>query len=127
MDTAGAELVPQQAFDFRVIDALDLVRRIEVGDSSRRRDQSEAVAVERELGFTAAGVLDRDLMRIVDAIRARHAGRRFDAIIRRLFGAAFEVKEGGGEGFRGYGDIQRHDRAPSRLGSLGGGVGLSAS
>ncbi len=98
-DAAGAQFVVQQALDFRVVDALDLFGRIEIGDRGRRLDQREAVAVEREVGFTAARVLDRDLVRIVDAVPARHAGRRFDAVGGRLFGAAFQVMERRGEGF----------------------------
>jgi hypothetical protein len=87
-DAAGAQFVAQQALNFRVVDAFDLVGRIEIADRGRRVDQGEAIAVERELRFTAARVLDRDGLRIVDAVPARHARRRLDAVRRRSLGAA---------------------------------------
>src|ERR1700730_14864479 len=117
-DAAGAQFVAQQALDFWVVDALDLLGRIEIGDPGRRLDQGEAVAVERELRLTAARVLDRDVARIVDAVPARHAGRRLDAVRGRLLGAALQVMECRGQGFRGYGDIERHDWTPPMLNSL---------
>src|SRR3954447_17010214 len=49
-DAAGAQRIAHQALDFRVVDALDLVGRIEVCHRGRRLDEGEAVAVERELG-----------------------------------------------------------------------------
>src|SRR5689334_10193726 len=117
-DTASAQLIAHQALDFRVVDALDLLRRIEIRDRGWRLDQGEAVAVERELRFRAARVLDCDVVRIVGAVPTRHAGRRLDAVPGGLFGAAFEVMERRGEGFRGYSDIERHDWTPPMLNSL---------
>jgi hypothetical protein len=125
-NAAGAQFVAHQALDLRVVDALDLLGRIEIADRGRCLDERETVAVERELRFTAARVLDRDVVRIVGAVPARHAGRRLDAVRGRLFGAAFQVMEGRGEGFRGHGDIERHDWTPPMLSSLCGGRQISA-
>src|SRR5207247_8031181 len=65
--------------------------------------------------------------RIVEAVPARHARRRLDAVRSRLFGAAFQVMERRGEGCRGYSDIQRHSWTPPMLGSLSVAFSLSAS
>src|SRR5439155_2571537 len=105
-DAAGAQLVAHQALDFRVVDALDLLGRIEVGDRGRRLDQGEAVAVERELGFTAARIFDRDVARVVDAVPARHAGRRVDAVARGLFRATLQVMKRRGKVSWSYGNIE---------------------
>src|ERR1700719_1254987 len=121
-NAAGAQLVAHQALDLRVVDALDLLGRIEVGDRGRRLDQGEAVAVERELGFTAARVLNLDIVRVVDAVPARNARRRLDTVRGRLFGAAFQVMERRGQGCRGYSDIERHDWTPPMLSLLCGGL-----
>src|SRR5208282_2104585 len=118
-DAAGAQFGAQQALDLRVVDAPDLLGIVEIGDRGRRLDQRKAVAVERELRFTAARVLDRDVLRIVGAVPARHAGRRLDAVRGRLFAAAFEVMKRGGQAFWGYGDIERHDWAPLMLSKPG--------
>jgi len=70
----------------------------------------KAIAVNRELGFATARVLDRHLARIIYAIPGRHAGRRLSDIPRRLFRAALEVMECRCDGLRRYGDIERHAR-----------------
>src|SRR4051812_46499378 len=108
-DAAGAEPVLQQLLDFRIVDALDLVGLVKVGDRGRSLDQLKSVAVEGELGLAAAGVLDRDLMRIVLAVPARYASGRVGPVARRLFGAAFQVMERRGQRLGGKGHIQRHD------------------
>src|SRR3954463_4701966 len=47
---------------------------------------------------------------VVEAVPARHAWRRLDAVGGRLLGTAFQVMKRRGDGIRGYGDIERHDR-----------------
>src|SRR5882724_7984864 len=92
-DTARAQPVAHQALDLRVVDPLDLLRRIEIANRGWRLDQGEAVAVERELGFAAARVLDPYIARIVEAVPDRHTRRWLDPIIGRLFGTVLEVME----------------------------------
>jgi hypothetical protein len=85
-DAAGAEPVPQQLLDLGIVDALDLIRVVKVGDCGRCSDQLKSVAVEGELGLAAAGVLDPDLMWIVLAVPARYARGRVGPVARRASG-----------------------------------------
>ena len=102
----------QQALDLGVVDPLDLSSGVEVADRGRRLDQRETVAVEGELRLMATRVLDPDVVRIIDAVPARHAGRRLGDIARGFFFAALQVVQSRGDGSGGRHDVEWHRLAP---------------
>ena len=68
-----------------------LHRIVKIGDRRRRLHKGEAIAVERELGLAAAGVLDTRLACFVDTVRLQHARKWFEAIVCWLPRTALEV------------------------------------
>src|SRR4051812_17798415 len=112
---ANSQGIAEQAFDFRVVYALDLVRIIEIDHRGWRLNQREAVAIECELGLATARILDAHLARIVDTVPARHARRRLGAITRRFFRTALEIVKRRGQVLGSKGRIEWHDHTPPGL------------
>jgi hypothetical protein len=99
--TRRAQGFAQEALNFRVVDAFDLVRRVEVSHLSWRAHQLEPVTVEREFGLAAARVFDQYIARIVDAAPGDNARRRFADIAYRLLVATYLIMQRRSDAFRG--------------------------
>ncbi len=102
VDAVGAGEFLHEPLDLGVVDAPDFLVVEEVAHRALVLRQGKAIGVERHIARDGARIVDRHLVGLVDAVAARHAGRRLEGVVarplrhrREIVHVGFDVRQAG--------------------------------